>query len=204
MPTPEEIEAQRKADEEEAKRKAAESEESSDEEENEEELTVAELKEKLEKAKRHAKNKEQEAARVQGKLATYEKAEADRKAAELTEVEKAEAKAKAAEAEKLKLEQENKLLKMQSSFNSKVRELKLEFVNEVAAQDAFKALDVETIGDDLSGMEAAIKTLVKDRSYLFGKEQQTVINDGSRKGKGSQEAVTAEAIAKKRKGYAPL
>lgn len=201
MPTPEEIEAKRLADEE-AARKAQESEESS---EDDEELTVEQLKQKLEKEKRHAKNKEEEAARVQTKLAAFEKAEAERKAAELTDLQKAQAEAEAVKADKEKLAQENKLLKMQGSFNSKVRELKLEFVNETASQDAFKALDVATVGDDLAGMEDAIKALVKDRPYLFGKEDPArQINDGSKKGKSSQEALNAEALNKKRKGYSPL
>ncbi len=205
MTTKEEEEAKRKAEEEaEAARKAKEEEENSEDEEKE--PTAEELKAQLEEKEKHIKSLNKESAERRKKLEAFEKAEADRKAAELTEVEKAEAKAKVAEAEKLKLEQENKLLKMQSSFNSKVRELKLEFVNETAAQDAFKALDVEAIGDDLAGMGDAIKTLIKDRPYLFGKpdQNQQFNNDGSKKGKGSQEALNADALAKKRRGYAPL
>jgi len=201
--TKEEEEAKRKADEEaEAERKAKEEEENS---ENEEEPTAEELKAELAESKKRIKALNNESAERRKKLEAFEKAEAERKQAELTEVEKAEAKAKAAEADKLKLEQENKLLKMQSSFNSKVREMKLEFVNETAAQDAFKALDVEAVGDDLAGMEDAIKILTKDRPYLFGKEDTTrQINDGKQKGRSTQEALNQAAIDKKRKGYAPL
>lgn len=200
--TKDEEEAKRKAEEEaEAARKAKEAEENS---ETDEEPTAEDLKAQLEEKEKHIKALNKESAERRKKLEAFEKAEAERKQAELTEVEKAEAKAKAAEADKLKLEQENKLLKMQGSFDSKVRALKLEFANETAAQDAFKALNVETVGEDLAGMEDAIKALIKERPYLFGKETERPITDGKQKGRSTQEALNADAIARKRKGYAPL
>jgi hypothetical protein len=54
---------------------------------------------RIEELERHAKNKEEEAARVQKKLAAFEKAEADRKQAEMTDAEKLTARLKELENE---------------------------------------------------------------------------------------------------------
>jgi hypothetical protein len=174
--------------------------------ESETEPTVEELKAQIVEKNKHIKSLNNESAERRKKLEAFEKAEVDRKTAELSAIERVEKIAEGMKAEKAKLEQENKLLKLQGSFGVEVRKLKLEFVNEVAAQDAFKALDIELVGDDLSGMEEAIKSLAKERSYLFGKsEQAQQTNDGARRSKGNtQDALNADAIAKKRSQYAPL
>jgi predicted RNase H-like HicB family nuclease len=69
------------------------------------EPTLEELKAELEKAKQHAANKEEEAARHFKKLQTFEQAEQAKKDAELSELDK-EKKARAA------LEAENKKIKL--------------------------------------------------------------------------------------------
>lgn len=201
-PTAEE-EAKRKAEEEEAKRKAEAEQEESHEEEPE--LTLEELKAQLAENKKHIKALNKESAERRIKLEAYEKAEAERKQADLSEVEKANAKAKQEESEKLRLSQENKTLKLQGAFTSKVRAMKLEFANENAERDAFQALDLEVVGEDISGMDAAIKKLVKERAYYFGTGEQTqTIEDGAAKGKINAAALTTEAINKKKRSVSPL
>jgi hypothetical protein len=173
--------------------------------ESEEELTVDQLKEKLAKAEKRAANKADEATRLHLKVEEFEKAETARKQAELTEAQKAEARAKAAEDKQTALEAENKSLKMQGSFESKVRAMKLEFANENAAKVAFKLLDAETVGEDLSGMEDAIKALIKEHPYVFGKpDASSSHNDGSKKGKVNAAATTNEAIANKKRSVTPI
>lgn len=170
--------------------------------ESETEATAAELRAQVEKQKNHIAALNKESADRRKKLEAFEKADTDRKTAELSEIEKIEAKVKAIEVEKNKLEAENKTLKLQGAFNAKVTALKLEFINEYAAEDAYKSLAVE----DVDGMEDAIKKLLKDRPYLFtAAEQSQQLNDGARKTKGvSQEQVNADVLALKRRNYQPI
>lgn len=202
MPETEEEKAKREA-EEEAARKAKEEEENS---ESEEELTPEQLKAQLDEQKKHIKALNKESADRRKKLEAFEKAEEERKQAELSEIDKVNAKAKQLEDEKATLAAENKTLKLERDFNSKVAAMKLTFANEKAAKAAFNALDLEVVGDDHSGLEDAIKTLVKEQSFYFGNSSQQIqtINDGSAKGKVNTTTTTAEAVEKKRKSVSPL
>lgn len=199
--TKEEEEAKRKADEEEAKRNAASEEESSD---DETELTAEQLKVQLLESRKRIKDLNHESAERRKKLEAFEAAEAKRKQAEMTEVEKANAKAHAAEEEKTRLAKENQTLKLQRDFENKVRDAKLEFRNSLAAKDAFHGL-VEILGEDTEVTDDHIKQLVKDRDYLFGKSDTTVINnDGDKKGKNNQAITSQDAIAAKKRTVSPL
>lgn len=200
--TTEEEEAKRKADEEEAKRKAAESEEENSE--DEEELTAEQLKAQLAAKEKRITELNHESAERRKKLEAFEKAEAERKQTEMTEVEKANAKLTAAEEEKDRLAKENKTLKLQRAFEDKVRDAELEFKNSLAAKDAFSAV-VELLGDETEITDDHIKTLVKDRDYLFGKaDVSNLNNDAGKKGKGNTNILTQEQIAKKKKAISPL
>lgn len=77
-----------------------------------------------------------------------------------------------AEQEKTKREQieaELRSIKLRGAFEKASSNLGLEFVNDAAEQDAFGKLDAETVGDDLKGMDEAVKALLKDHSYYFKK-----------------------------------
>ena len=203
MPTAEELEAKRKADEEKAQREGAESEEESSE--DEEELTVELLQAKLAEQQKHIKNLNKESADRRKKLDEFEKQEQDRKQAELTEVEKVKQRADQLEQEKKTLAMENQTLKRQRDFEGLVRDAGLQFKNTLAAKDAFKAL-VEILGDDETEVtEEHIKQLVKERDYYFGKPDPSQINtDGSKKGKSNSTVTTQDAIAAKRKLISPI
>ena len=203
MPETAEEKAAREAAEEEARRKAEEDARAS--EDDEDELTIEEAKTKLAESQKRIKELNRESAERRKRLEAFEKAEEERKQSELNEVQKAEAKAKTAEEEKARLEAENKALKLRGAFTTKARVLKLEFVNEKAEEDAFKALDVESVGDDHAGMEEALKTLVKERPYYFGKADTTVLNNDAReKGKTNRATLTQEQIAAKKRTMSPL
>ena len=198
MPTAEEIEAQRKADEE-AARKAAESdEENSDEEEDE--LSVEELKAQLAEQKKHIKSLNKESADRRKKLEEFEKKENERKEAELSEIEKANKRAQELEAHNATLAQQNKTLTLQRDFEARVRDANLTFKNSKAAKDAFKALVEDVLEEgDTEVTEEHVKQLLKERDYYFGKpDESTINNDGSKKGKNNPAVVTKEARAKKK------
>ncbi len=197
-PTAEELEAQRKADEEKAKRDETESEEESSEEE--EELTVEQLKAKVAEQQKHIKNVNKESADRRKRLEEFEKAEKERKEAELTEVDKAKKRAADLEQEKLTLAKENQTLKRQRDFEGLVRDAKLQFKSSQAAKDAFRALE-EILEDDETEVTADhVKQLVKEREYYFGTPDPNQINsDGGKKGKSNEAIITQEAIAKKKK-----
>lgn len=199
MPPTAEEEAKRKAEEEEAKRKAAESEEESSED-TEEELTVEQLKAKLAENQKHIKSLNKESADRRKKLEEYEKAEQERKQSEMSEKEKAEARAKELEIKNQELAQQNRTLALQRDFEAKVRDASLVFRNSKAAKDAFKALVEEVLEDgDTDVTEDHIKLLLKERDYLFGKpDESTINNDGSKKGKSSSTIVNEEKVAEKK------
>ena len=67
-------------------------------------MTAEQLQAKIKELETHAANKEQEATRVQKKLAAFEKAEEERKAAAMTESEKAAAKLKEYESKLAQME----------------------------------------------------------------------------------------------------
>jgi hypothetical protein len=201
--TKEEEEAERLAAEEEANKKAAE--ETSEEEDPEDELTLDEYKARLKETRDNLRKANKEAKDRRLALEALEKEKKEREEKELSEAQKAQKRAEEAEAEKLRLEAENRELKLRDKFRSKSQELKISFANEKAEEDAFNQLDPEEVGDDFSGLESAIKTIVKDRPYLLGKQTETpIINDGSLKGKVTKNSLTQEAIAKKRGSIAPL
>lgn len=188
-------EAESKAEEEQAEQ--TESEENSEEEE---ELSAEQLKAQLAEQKKHIAKLNRESADRRKKLEEFEKAEEKRKQAEMSEAEKANARVKDLETQNQALEQQLRTLTLQRDFEAQVRDASLTFKNSKAAKDAFKALVEDVLEDgDTEVTEAHIKQLVKDRDYLFGKtETPSGGNDGSKKGKTSQAAVTKEAVAGKK------
>lgn len=191
--------AAREAAEAEAKRKAEEEDETS-----EEEPGPDDLKAQLAESQKRIRELNRESAERRKKLEAFENAEAERKQAEMTEVEKANAKAKAAEEEQARLAKENQALKLQRAFEDKVRDAKLEFRNSLAAKDAFNAL-VELMGKDTEITDEHIKTLSKDRDYLFSKSDPNLQNnDASKKGRANSTILTQELVNQKRNMVGPL
>lgn len=180
-----------------------EAEEKQDGEKKPETVDIEEVK-RLRKALKEANS---EAAERRKKLETLEAAEKKRAEAEMSELEKAQKATAETTANLTKLKEENRQLKLRMEFDHKASELELAFVNPTAAEDAFKALDMDIVGDDFSGMEKAIKKLQEDREYFFSKSMTTTtqpVNDGRQKGKGNQAILTQEAINQKRSQISPL
>jgi (p)ppGpp synthase/HD superfamily hydrolase len=116
----------------------------------------------------------------------------------LSELEKAKKASEKAEADKKKLEEEVRTMRLERNFEKMVKTLELEFANPKAGETAFKLLNIETAGKDDEGMEEAVKALAKDHSYLFSDAEPEQINDATRKGKGDQKNLKKETIESKR------
>ena len=143
------------------------------------------LKERLE---RERKKSEEAAAKL--------KADAEAK----TLAEKGEFKelAEKEKAEREKAETELRSLKLQGAFEKSARKLNVEFQNENAAKDAFAKLDAASVGDDLKGMDDAVKKLLKDYPYLF-KEISAEEIDATVKGKETVQAVNEQLVKSKQR-----
>jgi len=167
--------------------------------------TIEELQKKLDELTRHAANKEQEAERVQKKVAAFEKAEAERKTAEMTEMEKLtaklnEAEAKRQEAEKvLEAEREKNQIFAEAS-KPQFGDGKLKFAE---PEIAYKLLDAEM---KAKGIVEGLAELAKKHPYLLDKPAATGDGVGSpKKGKAVAPAdIEAEALNKKRREYSGL
>lgn len=182
-------------------------EQSSEQEDKSEGLTVEELAAQLAEAKKKlaAANKEAKDRRIA--LEALQKEKKDRDEAELSEAQKAAKRAEEAEARAQELEKKNRSLSIRTKAQSTARDLKLSFVNSKAEEDALRLLEeTEDLGDDLSGLEEALKTVSRERPYLFGKpiENSPPPTDGSSKGRSNKAALDKEAINKKRSQIRPL
>jgi hypothetical protein len=181
--------------------------EQSSETTEEEDLSPEDLKAELEETRKALRDTRREAKERRLALEALQKEKTEREEKELSEAEKLKKRAEEAEAKRLELEKENRDLKLRSSFDRKAQALKLSFANDTAAEDAYNALDPELVGDDLAGLEEAIKKVIKDRPYLLGKaveERETPPRDGSLRGKSNQSTLTREAVEKKRGSISPL
>lgn len=157
---------------------------------------TANLKSALEKERKA----NSEAAPKIKRLTELEQKEKERADAELSAAQKAE---KALEEQKTltqSLQEENRQLKLRTDFNEKAKELKLEFVNKDAADDAFSKLDKQIVGEDMKGMEAAVKQLAEKYSYYFG-TAAVEHTDATQKGRINP-VIASETLvaAKKRQG----
>lgn len=168
------------------------------------EPTVEEMKAQLADSQKRIKELNHESAERRKKLDAFEKAEAERKTAEMSEMEKVNAKAQAVEAEKERLAKENRILTLQRDFENKVRDAKLEFKNSLASQDAFRAA-LELVGEGSEISDEQVKTLAKEREYLFGKtETVTSSNDAGARGRQNSAALSQEQVARKKQTVSPL
>lgn len=129
-------------------------------------VNLEELQKKIDELERHAKNKEEEAARHAKKVESFEKAEKERKEAEMTEMEKlnaklAEAEAKRIEAENvLQAEREKNTIYAEAS-KPQFGEGKLKFAE---PEVAYKLLDPEM---KEKGILQALQELAKKHPYLL-------------------------------------
>ena len=113
----------------------------------------------------------------------HHKAEADK----LSDTEKANKRIAELEKERDTLTAENAGLKLQREFDGSVKKLNLKFVNEKASDDAYSLLDAETVKE--KGMEAAVKLLHEERSYLFGTVEVPEL-DATKKNKNNPGVLT--------------
>lgn len=137
-----------------------------------------------------------ESASRRKKLAKLEKDESDREAAQLSEVEKAQKSAQEWEDKHVALTAELDAARMRQSFYEEADAQKLAFVNAQAKRDAFSLSDLSgVVVDDgtLTGMDDAVKALVKSHPHLFG---VVVLPDtnATATGPGASEATEDELI----------
>jgi hypothetical protein len=153
----------------------------------------------------NARTKEREKAKAEAEA----KAKADKEAADKEALkeqgkfkelaEKAEQKAAKEKERADAAEQELKNMRTRRAFELKVTELGLAFVDPKASEDAFTHLDLERVGEDLKGMEAAVKALAEDRQYLFEEVSGETKNiDATERGKQKPNVRADEIVKRKR------
>lgn len=199
---PEDEKATKEAEEE---SKKAEEQSSEEEDSEEEELTPEQLKARNDELAKLLRETRKEAKERRLRNEQLEKEKKEREEAELSEAQKAQKRAEEAEARAKELEEKNRLLTLRTRIQSTTRDLKLSFVNSKAEEDAIRILESEDLGEDLSGLEDALKDMAKDRSYYFGKAVEPEnIRDGSSKGRTTKSSQTQEVLNKKRSQIRPL
>lgn len=137
-------------------------------------VTVEDLQKQLEESARHAKNKEEEAARIQKKLETFQAAEDKRKKDELSELdrlklEKQEAETKAAAAEATLQTERIKNNIYAEANKPQFGEKKQKFVK---PEMAYRLLTDEEKAGDITD---ALKKLAKENPFLL---EQPPAGDG--------------------------
>jgi chromatin segregation and condensation protein Rec8/ScpA/Scc1 (kleisin family) len=137
--------------------------------------TTEALQKQLEELQRHAKNKEEEAARVQKKLETFQAAEDKRKKDELSEVErlkleKKEAEEKATQAQAVLIAERTKYEVLAEAGKAQFGDKKQKFIN---PEIAFRLLSDE---DKAKGILVALNELAKANPFLI--EQPAANGDG--------------------------
>ncbi len=167
-------------------------------------LTPEQLKAKYADAQKRIKELNKESADRRKRLEALEKAENDRKSSEMTELEKLKAQIETVVPEFEKLKAENTKLILRQRLATVAAEAKAEFVSPKAQEVAFSLLDMETVGEDASGMKEALVKLQKEHSYLFGVMQKPPETDARFKGKNQPELTTADVLAAKRAQYGAL
>jgi len=138
-------------------------------------VTTEALQKQLEELQRHAKNKEEEAARVQKKLEGFQAAEDKRKKDELTELErlkleKKEAEEKATQAQAVLIAERTKYEVLAEAGKPQFGDKKLKFIN---PEIAFRLLSDE---DKAKGIINALTELAKENPFLL--EQPAANGDG--------------------------
>ena len=168
------------------------------------ELTIEQAKALLLEQTKKIKDLNRENADRRKKLEAIEKDDDEKRKAAMTELERAKADLQSLTSERDALKAEKAAFALRQSFEKTARTLKLEFANETAMDDAFKALDTSVTGEDGSGMKDAIAALQKSRPYLFGKGAQQPRTDASNKGTTNPEITSADLAAQKRSKYGAL
>jgi len=151
------------------------------------------LKREREKSKTEAEARENKVKDAAEKKALEEQGKF-KELAESAEKRAADEKERADAAEK-----KAQSLFLQRKFDEAVAALEVKFVNPKASEDAFAHLDAEAVGEDFSGMEAAVKKLIEDREYLFTEVEPQVRNiDATEKGKVKANIRKDDIVKRKR------
>ena len=159
--------------------------------------TVESLATDLAEAKAALKRANAESAQRRKKLSAFEKAEEERKVAQLSETEKAQKAAQDWESKFDQLSSELDTARMRAKFYDEVDVQKLAFVNAQAKRDAFALSDLSGVAmddDELTGMDAAVKALVKSHPHLFGTAQTAVDINATTTGGGKGKATEDQMI----------
>ncbi len=146
---------------------------------------------KYAEAQKRIKELNHENAERRKRLEALEKEKADSEAGKLSDLEKAQKELADLTPKYTSLQQQHQALLRERAFERAARELKLEFASEKAQETAYKLLDAETLGDDLSGMSEAVKVLQKEHAYLFAASKATPPEtDATKKGKTTSGEMT--------------
>lgn len=168
-----------------------------------EQLTPEQFKAQLADAHKRIKELNKESAERRKKLEAFEKLETDKRNADLSDAEKLKEELAKVTPELELLRKEKQELLLQSKFDKASRELKLEYANEKAQEDAYRLMDADTVGEDGSGMKDALTALQKERPYLFTKLAFPE-TDARNKGRANGDTISADVMAQKRAGYGTL
>lgn len=169
------------------------------------ETSAEELKKQLADAQAQIKALNSESASRRKKLEAFEQAEAKKLADSLTDKEKAEKAIADAQTQLETLKAEKRALLLERSFDRTAQEIKVQFANDTARDEAFTWLDKATIEDDGAGMKEQLVAMQKKRPHLFKPASVPEI-DAMEKGRVSNPlaANAAEILQKKRLEYPPL
>ena len=144
-------------------------------------LSVEDLQRQLDEQTRHAKNKEEEAARVQKKLEKFQADEDKRKKDEMTETERLKVEKVEAETKLQQAEAKAKRTLVRSAIMAEANKLKFK-----DPEDAIKHLDLSTFDvdetDNVKGVKEAVDALAKSKDYLLDKV--VVVTNGTPRSKG--------------------
>lgn len=123
------------------------------------------------------------------RLEALEKEKADREEA----VQKAEKALEDIKARNSELESEMQGMKVKSSFDLKVKELGLKFVNADAELDAFQKINAENLGENFENIEKEVKDILEKYPYYFSKEDAPDI-DATKKSKAPSKSTKQKEI----------
>lgn len=131
-----------------------------------------EMQKKIDELERHARNKEQEAARVQKKLEAFQQAEDQRKKDEMSEVdriklEKTEADQRAERAEKALTDERIKNAVYAEADKAQYGEKKSRFVSPDIAYRLLDLSKIEFEDGKVTGVADLLKALAKDSPFLL-------------------------------------
>lgn len=167
---------------------------------------IDEQKETISSLNRESASRRVELKKLKDAEAQRAQADKERQSAEKSDLEKAQAKVVETTAALNTANEQLARLRKRQAFSASAKKLKLDFSTAQAEEDAFNLADLTGVtveGDDIAGMDDALKALAKARPYLFAKPQQNPPGDINAGNGGRQtETSVGDIVARKRAEYA--